>query len=91
MDNDAVPTYPASYEAPNVLAVAASDNGDRHASFSNFGSATRVDLSAPGSTSTRPGPADSYQYASGTSMAAPHVAGALPSSRPRIPPRATSV
>ena len=36
-DNDATPSYPASYDNPNVLAVAATDNRDGLASFSNYG------------------------------------------------------
>ena len=74
MDNDAVPTYPASYDVPNVLAVAASDNADRHAFFSNFGMES-VDVSAPGVGIFSTWPGGSYQYSSGTSMAAPQVSG----------------
>ena len=48
-DNDASPTYPCSYEAENVVCVAASDAYDRLASFSNYG-ATSVDLAAPGAS-----------------------------------------
>jgi len=46
-DNDTTPTYPASYDSPNILAVAAVDNQGDLASFSNFG-ATSVDISGPG-------------------------------------------
>ena len=51
------------------------DQDDTFADFSNYGS--DVDLIAPGKCiwSTRPG--NSYGYSSGTSMAAPHVAGAV--------------
>ena len=79
-DNDTSPMYPASYHLDNMLVVAATDNNDSLASFSNYGAAT-VDLAAPGVNvpSTWPygywGVDDDYAYKSGTSMAAPHVTG----------------
>ena len=46
-NNDALPAYPASYHAPNVISVAATTNTDARAYFSNYG-ATSVHLGAPG-------------------------------------------
>jgi subtilisin family serine protease len=46
-DNDTTPTYPADYRLPNMIVVAASDQNDALASFSDYGPAT-VDLAAPG-------------------------------------------
>ena len=73
-NNDTTPHYPSSYSAPNVVSVAATNNTDALASFSNYG-ATSVHLGAPGVDvlSTVPGGYASY---SGTSMATPHVSGA---------------
>jgi subtilisin family serine protease len=62
--------YPAGFNLPNELSVAALDNRGRLASFSNYG--TTVDLAAPGDAilSTLPG---GYGWGGGTSMAAPFV------------------
>lgn len=74
-DNDIYPQYPASYDSPNIIAVAATDHNDNLASFSNWG-LTTVDLGAPGVDIRSTIPFNSYYTASGTSMAAPHVTGA---------------
>ncbi len=75
--NDSRPSYPANYNAPNVLAVAATDSVDNMASWSNYGAIT-VDLAAPGVGiwSTVRTTSGSYASYSGTSMATPHVSGA---------------
>jgi subtilisin family serine protease len=77
-NTDDTPRFPSSYYGPNIISVAATDRNDALASFSNYGRRT-VHLAAPGVSilSTRP-PAlfeEGYGRASGTSMAAPHVAG----------------
>src|SRR5437867_4416855 len=74
-NNDALPTYPASYRAPNVIAVAAMTNTDTRASFSNYG-ATSVHLGAPGVDILSTTIGNTYSSFSGTSMATPHVSGA---------------
>ncbi|MEM7646355.1 MAG: S8 family serine peptidase [Pseudomonadota bacterium] len=73
-DNDAAPTYPASYEIPNVVSIAATSSGDNLASFSNFG-ASSVHVASPGISILSTLPNDSFGYSSGTSMAAPFAAG----------------
>jgi len=46
-NNDSLPTYPASYNLDNILAVAATDENDDLTFFSNYG-ATKVHVAAPG-------------------------------------------
>lgn len=46
-NNDSSPYYPASYDLDNIISVAATDQNDNLASFSNYG-ATSVDVAAPG-------------------------------------------
>ncbi|MEW6282881.1 MAG: S8 family peptidase, partial [Candidatus Eremiobacterota bacterium] len=73
-NNDSRPTYPASYDLGNIVAVAATDKNDRLASFSNYGR-TSVDVAAPGVGVYSTVPNNGYGNKSGTSMATPHVSG----------------
>jgi thermitase len=72
-DSDPSPTYPAAFRLPNIIAVAAYDNRDNIADFSNYGPET-VNIGAPGVGifSTKIG---GYDYGDGTSYAAPFVSG----------------
>jgi hypothetical protein len=76
-DNDQPnPVYPASFDNENIVAVAATDEKDAIAFFSNYGPKT-TDVAAPGVNIYSLAPGDGYASHSGTSMACPHVAGAL--------------
>jgi len=72
-DTDISPHYPSSYDLGNIISVAATDNRDRLAGFSNYGLVS-VDLGAPGVDIASTMLSD-YYWSSGTSMAAPHVTG----------------
>lgn len=73
-NNDASPTYPASYNVPNVVSIAASTDWDSLASFSNFGAKT-VHIGSPGASILSTLPGNTWGRASGTSMATPFVSG----------------
>ena len=66
--------YPASYDLNNIISVAATDQLDRLASFSNYGPIS-VDVAAPGVNVYSTIAGNAYQYLGGTSMATPHVSG----------------
>lgn len=75
-NNDIEPIYPASYESDNIISVAATDPYDTLARFSNYG-VDSVDIAAPGTDILSLDLYGGYSPLNGTSMAAPHVAGAV--------------
>ncbi len=62
---------------PSAFTVAASDDNDNHISFSNFGSCVDIYANGVGVLGANAGGSNATQTISGTSMASPHVAGAV--------------
>jgi hypothetical protein len=74
-DDPNTASYPAAFTTDNMIAVAATDETDGMAFFSNYGAKT-VHLAAPGVNVYSTMPGNKYGKESGTSMACPHVSGA---------------
>ena len=81
-NNDTTASYPANYSTTaavgyeSVISVASLTSSGGLSSFSNYGQTT-VDLAAPGSSIYSTMPGGGYGTLSGTSMATPHVTGAV--------------
>ena len=75
-DVDTSPVYPAAWsrDVATIIAVAAVNNTDSYAAFSNYGLNT-IQVAAPGVFTISTTPNNDYGYGQGTSMAAPVVTG----------------
>lgn len=75
-DNDSTASYPANYKLSNIISVAATNNKDELASFSNYGNKS-VHVAAPGMDIVSTVLNNGYDSYSGTSMATPYVTGLI--------------
>ncbi|MDX9911014.1 MAG: S8 family serine peptidase [Phycisphaerales bacterium] len=75
-DNPEIVDFPSSFELPGLISVAATDNQDGLAGFSNYGAQT-VDVAAPGVRTYTTFRGGSYGYIDGTSFSSPITAGVI--------------
>lgn len=73
MNTASNPIYPACYDLPNIVSVAAMDNTGSIAVFSNYGA--NIHMAAPGVSILSTVPDNGFEYMNGTSMAAPQASG----------------
>lgn len=88
-NNDVSPLFPACFTSGNIVVVAATDQNDALASFSNFG-ATCVDLGAPGVNILSDDTVGGVVFGNGTSQATPHVSGVAALMKAQEPNRTTA-
>lgn len=74
--NDQYKLVPATFGVPNIIAVGSMDSAGRLGTSSNYGKRT-VDIVAPGVSILSTVPYSGTDVKTGTSMAAPHVTGAV--------------
>ena len=74
LNNDEYPSYPANIGADNTISVAATFDEVKLAKFSSYGT-QKVEIAAPGVGINSTVPGNEYLTSSGTSQAAPMVAG----------------
>lgn len=75
-NNDVSPTYPASFKLPNIISVAATSTTDTLSAYSSYGRRT-TSMAAPGDGIATTSLGNGYVLAQGTSLAVPHVTGAI--------------
>ncbi|MDB5295278.1 MAG: hypothetical protein JWO31_1261 [Phycisphaerales bacterium] len=77
-DNDRswLASYPASFDLPNIISVAATDKSGDLAAYTNYGRKS-VDIAAPGTSVYSTWRGGTYRTDTGTSMATPHVTGTI--------------